>query len=91
VDAPLFSSETVKLLLESKASVCIPVFNKTSGHPIILDSKIIDGILTYSGSGGLKGAIAGFSSETEYVVVNDPGILYDMNTREDYSRILNLR
>jgi len=55
-----------------------------------LDGKIVNGILSYEGSGGLKGAIASLQAETEYVEVNDGGILYDMDTQEDYSRILKL-
>jgi CTP:molybdopterin cytidylyltransferase MocA len=91
VDVPLFSAETVRSLLACKACVCIPVVNKKRGHPILLDGKIIDGILDYTGSGGLKGAVVSLAPETEYIDVNDAGILHDVNTQEDYSRILNLR
>ena len=90
VDVPLFSGETVKKLLEYKAHVCIPVFSKKRGHPIVLDGKIIDGILGYTGGGGLKGAIESLSLNIEYVEVNDSGIMYDMDTQDDYNKIIQM-
>jgi CTP:molybdopterin cytidylyltransferase MocA len=90
VDVPLFSDETVKKLLEYKAQVCIPVFNKRKGHPIVLDGKIIGRLLGYTGSGGLKGAIESLSLKVDFVEVEDNGILYDMDTQDDYNKIIKM-
>jgi CTP:molybdopterin cytidylyltransferase MocA len=90
VDIPLFTSDTVKLLLNSKANVGIPVFKKETGHPIILDNNSVKKILMYTGTGGLRDAIANLSLEIEYVETGDQGILLDMDTPADYRKIVQL-
>jgi CTP:molybdopterin cytidylyltransferase MocA len=90
VDVPLFSSDTVKALLNCKTDVGIPAYEGRTGHPIILGSGAVTRILKYSGNGGLRNAITELSLELEYIETGDQGILYDMNTQEDYAGILNL-
>ena len=90
VDIPLFNSETVELLLKSEAPFSVPVFNNKSGHPVILNKDSIHKVLNYNGNGGLKGAIKTFSIKTHHIQVNDQGILFDMDTKEDYEKILEL-
>ena len=90
VDVPLFTSDTVKLLLASKANIGIPVYKEEAGHPIILDSDAVKRILTYSGGGGLRDAIANLSLEIEYIETGEQGILFDMDTPADYRKIVHL-
>jgi len=90
VDVPLFTSDTVKALLNCKKDAGIPVYEGRTGHPIILGSEAVARILKYSGSGGLRNAITELSLEHEYIETEDQGILYDMNTQEDYAGILKL-
>ena len=90
VDAPLFAPDTVKLLLNSKANVGIPVYKKETGRPIILDSDAVKKILAYSGSGGLRDVITKLSLDIEYVETGDHGMLFDMDTPEDYRKIIEL-
>ena len=88
VDIPLFTADTVKILLNCRGRVGIPVFNKKKGHPIVLDNKAVGDILKYAGSGGLNGAITNLSLEIEHMEVSDSGILYDMDTQADYAEIV---
>jgi len=90
VDIPLFTADTVKTLLNCRARAGIPVFNGTTGHPIVLDGKGVNDILKYAGSGGLHGAITNLSLEIEHIEVSDSGILYDMDTQADYAKIIKL-
>ena len=90
VDIPLFTTETVMMLVKNDAQVTIPVFNKKRGHPIALDGSVTAQILNYSGSGGLREAIENLSLEVDYIDVNDPGILYDMDTSDDYTKIVKM-
>jgi len=90
VDVPLFTSETVKLLLACKANIGIPVYKKETGHPVILDSDAVKMILTYSGGGGLRDAIANLSLGIEYIETRDQGILLDMDTPADYEKLVQL-
>jgi len=90
VDVPLFTSDTVKALLNCKKDVGIPAYKGKTGHPVILGGGAVTRILNYSGSGGLRNAITELSLEVEYIETGDRGILYNMNTQEDYSGILKL-
>ena len=90
VDVPLFTSETVKLLLNSKANVGIPVYKEETGHPIILGCDAVKSILSYSGGGGLRDAIEKLSIGIEYIETGDQGILFDMYTPADYRNIVKL-
>ena len=91
VDVPLFTPETVRLLLKSEASVVIPIFNQKKGHPVVLEKSAVNEILGYTGSGGLKGAIENLLLKVEHVEVRDGGVIYDMDTREDYNKIIKMR
>ena len=90
VDVPLFTADIVKALLECKANVGIPLYREKTGHPVILDNTAINKILMYIGSGGLRGAITNLSLKIEYIKTRDKGILYDVDTQEDYTNILKL-
>ena len=90
VDVPLFTSETVKALLKGSAGITIPRHNNQTGHPVILDCSVVSEIMGYEGDGGLKGAISGLLHDTEYIDVSDSGILFDMDTHDDYTAIVNM-
>lgn len=90
VDIPLFSSSTVEELISSSAELAIPVCNNEDGHPIKISSGLVDIICGYSGSGGLKGALENCGAEMARIEVDDPGILHDADTPEDYSALLKM-
>ena len=86
-DMPLYTSNTVKKLMNSRAKVAYPVINNRKGHPIILDTSIIQNIIEYNGEEGLKGALKKIDDQ-EYIVVDDEGIFFDADTKKDYERLL---
>jgi molybdenum cofactor cytidylyltransferase len=90
VDVPLFSPDTVKALLSCKTDAGIPTYKGRTGHPIILGNDAVGRILKHSGSGGVRNAITELSLKIEYFETEDRGILYDMDTQEDYTAILKL-
>jgi len=90
VDIPLFTLKTVKKLLETDASVAVPFCGGHEGHPLLLSAEAAEKILAYSGEGGLAGAIESGGLKKLCVSVEDEGVLYDMDTRQDYERLLEL-
>lgn len=88
VDVPLFTSGTVRALLESQAPLACPVCQGQQGHPISIATTLIPGILADSGSQGLKGAIDRCPVPLQPVEVDDPGTLQDADTPEDFSALL---
>lgn len=88
VDIPLFSPCTVQKLIASGAELASPLCRGKQGHPLMLSSRLIDAILKDSGEGGLKGAVARLNIPMTHVEVDDPGILYDADTPEEFQALL---
>lgn len=88
VDIPLFSPDTVQKLIASGAELASPLCGGKQGHPLMLSSRLIDAILKDSGEGGLKGAVARLNIPMTHVEVNDPGVLHDADTPEEFQILL---
>lgn len=80
-DVPLFSKQTVQLLLAEDAPVCIPSYQGRCGHPILLRADCFSRVLSHQGSGGLKGAIEAAEIPRKIIETDDPGIRAD--SRDD--------
>ena len=90
VDIPLFTASTLDKLILSDAKIACPVCEGQQGHPIKIDSSLVDIILEDDGMYGLKGALNNCGEETEEIEVDDPGVLHDADTPEDYTELLKL-
>ena len=90
VDVPLFTAATVRRLLDSGAELACPVCNGQRGHPILMSASVVQKLLSDSGEGGLKGALARCGVEEALVEVEDTGILHDADTPEDFRQLLEL-
>ncbi len=91
VDVPLFSVDSVKCLLCSKAEISVPVCGGVEGHPLLLSRAAVKKLLAYSGEGGLSLAVERSSFVKHRVEVDDEGVLFDMDTPEDYEKMQMLR
>ena len=90
VDIPLFTAATVDALLTSGAELACPVCGGTRGHPILMSANVIDRVLEDSGESGLDGALSRCGVPMTLVEVDDPGILHDADTPEDYRELLRV-
>lgn len=79
VNTPMFSPETLRALLASRAPVVRPSWRGRSGHPIVLENGILDTIVSYSGTDGLRGALRSLAGRTHWVEVEDEGILMSIH------------
>lgn len=89
VDIPLFTVKTVRALVQSGKRIAVPSCRGRNGHPLFLHASLLEQILAYEGDGGLRAAIAEIE-EIEKIEVDDEGILYDADTRQDYSKLIEL-
>ena len=89
VDIPLFTAMTVAELIDSGAELACPVCRGQTGHPLMIASSLVEGILADSGEGGLQGAIRRCGAEMVRVPVDDAGILHDADTPADYQALLD--
>ncbi|HML69345.1 MAG TPA: NTP transferase domain-containing protein [Clostridia bacterium] len=74
VNVPLFAPATLQALLRQEGDFVTPTVNGTGGHPILLSNRMIPDILSYTGDGGLRGAMAQMHCERTRVEVEDDGI-----------------
>ncbi|TKC16121.1 nucleotidyltransferase family protein [Robertmurraya kyonggiensis] len=85
-DCPLVKKETIKILARTEGEVVIPSFEYRGGHPIKLSSEIGHAILAAEANSNLRMILQDF--DKKYVNVDDPGVLMDVDTPEDYKRVL---
>jgi len=88
-NVPLFSVETVKALMAVKAAVCVPFHKGSAGHPILLRSEHFDAILSYTGEGGLAGAVKASGLRRVLVEVDDEGVLANVPHDTNIERLVD--
>lgn len=82
VNVPMFSPNTLRALMNTEGDIVAPSYQMHGGHPIIISSRIIPQITSYTGENGLRGAAAALESHRVWVEVNDEGILYSVHNVE---------
>ena len=88
VDIPLFTAMTVTSLIESGAELACPVCEDRTGHPLLISASLAERLLEDGGEGGMQGAISRCGTEMTLVPVEDPGVLHDADTPDDYKALL---
>jgi molybdenum cofactor cytidylyltransferase len=92
VDIPLVSVETLKKLIVAAThnpdKVIYPVYQGKKGHPPLIPTSHIPEILAWEKDGGLKAVLESFDDRAVEVAVDDKYILFDIDTPEDYRKLL---
>lgn len=92
-DQPLIlPSTTDKLIdayLESGKGIMMPVYNNRKGHPLLIDSRFIANVEQLDNNHGLRALAEKMPGEVLAIEVDDPGILRDFDTPEDYNKEIN--
>ena len=90
VDHPLFSAATVETLIrgfvESGAPLVVPAFEGWRGHPVLFSRAVFPELLEENLPEGARTVVRRYLHERLQLSVNDPGILADIDTQEDYRR-----
>ena len=81
-DYPFITTSICNSLLKANKAFVIPSFNKRGGHPLLLSHSCIEELLSESDEGNLKDFLKRLP--VEYVNLLDDGIMYDLDTPEDY-------
>jgi molybdenum cofactor cytidylyltransferase len=88
-DHPLISEETLRNLLRFHADapdkIIIPVYKEKRGHPTLFPRHVIDEIFE---GGTLKDLINRDSERIRTVGVIDEGVIIDIDTMQDYERVV---
>ena len=86
-DVPLFTENTLKMMLLQDVPVVIPVCGGRKGHPVLIDADLTDGIAEYQGERGLKGAIDASGAEICLLPVGDEGVLVRARSEDNFERL----
>jgi len=87
-DQPDIPPEVINKLIRtfhtSSRGIVIPKHHHRRGHPLVVDMKYRDEIEHLDPEKGLRSLMELFPDNVLEVEVDDPGILKDIDTREDY-------
>ncbi|HXG18927.1 MAG TPA: nucleotidyltransferase family protein, partial [Methylomirabilota bacterium] len=90
VDHPLVSPETIKTLItsfrEHPLPILIAVYNGKRGHPVLFSSQVYGEIFAAPLDHGAKVVVRKDPSRVREISLDDPGIVADIDTPEDYRR-----
>jgi molybdenum cofactor cytidylyltransferase len=91
-DHPGFSADVVRQLLgmagQGDASILVPVHAGRRGHPTVISWKHATGIRALPTGEGINRYLRAHEAETLQLEVTEPGVLLDLDTPEDYQRLV---
>lgn len=91
VDHPLVKQDVYDLLCEvfseNTGKIILPIYMGKRGHPIVIPRSLIGEILKARDNDNLKDIIRGHSEMIIEQLVDDPGILRDIDTERDIKAI----
>ncbi len=94
IDLPHVRIATVERLIEayrrSPAPAVVPVFGNRRGHPVIWDAAVFGELESGEAAtrAGARAVLHAHAAEVVSVVVEDPAVCDDLNTPEDYERLI---
>lgn len=95
VDVPLFDASTVRAVLDryetTHAPVVRPVSGDRHGHPILIDRSLFEALRRASDADGAKPIVRAHASAAGDVTVTDEGAFCDIDTADEYDRIIRAR
>jgi len=95
VDVPLVSSATVRTVIDRYRATHAPVVRPTSGtrhgHPLLIDRSLFNALRTADPAAGSKPIVRAHASSEGDVPIEDEGAFIDVDTAEDYARLISDR
>jgi len=91
-DTPLILPETAiavrDAVSEGQADVAVPSCGGRRGHPVAVSTRCVPELLAMSERSTLREFMTAHASTTKLVPVDDRGMLLDMDTPDEYDRVL---
>jgi molybdenum cofactor cytidylyltransferase len=88
VDHPAIAPNTVDALLSGVAPVRVPRYQGRRGHPIYFSRAIVPEFLALPDTGAARDVVRAHANETEFLDLDDPGIIADIDDAEAYRALL---
>ena len=95
VDVPLVKPATLQALKQARCSepnpaVVFPAFLGRRGHPPLVRTDLVPGILEWDGPQGLRGFLELYEANSLVLGTPDQGVVTEMNTPEEYATLRSL-
>ncbi|ACM18476.1 molybdopterin-dioxomolybdenum cytidylyltransferase, putative [Geotalea daltonii FRC-32] len=91
-DQPLVTAETIDLIMagfaDSHAPIVIPTFDGQRGNPVLFSRETFPLMDTLNGDCGARTLFQEYAGRIRSIEVQTPAILMDLDTEEDYRRLL---
>jgi molybdenum cofactor cytidylyltransferase len=92
-DEPLIKPSSINLVVagyrSSGKGLVVPVYKKRRGHPLLISSRYLGEISNLDQGRGLRAITEIHGDDLLEVNTDDPGILKDFDTFEEYSKEIN--
>ena len=91
-DMPFIQTSTYREIASklTKNNIVVPVYKGKQGNPVGFGERFFRELASLSGDKGGRTLIDKYSDSTSYINVDDPTILYDIDTPEDLEKYINL-
>jgi molybdenum cofactor cytidylyltransferase len=90
-DKPLVRNRTIDLVVRSwkraGEGICVPTFEGRWGHPVILDARLGDEVMTVEGDRGALAVLETHRDLVREVVVDSDEVLFDIDSAEDVGEL----
>ncbi|MBA3513412.1 MAG: nucleotidyltransferase family protein [Pyrinomonadaceae bacterium] len=86
-DQPAVPADVIRAVVSKWTSgqrLVVPEFHGRGGHPVLIDLRFREELLTLNASGGLRSFLKAHQVEVNRLSVNSPFIARDMDTWDDY-------
>lgn len=94
VDHPAVTAQTLRTLtaahLRRPDLILLPSYRGRHGHPVLFPAKFYPELRRAPLEAGARWVVHGQRAHTQRIPVADPGILRNINTREDYAELRRL-
>lgn len=91
-DQPLISSEFLNSLVfefeKTKDKIIVPMYKGTRGNPVIFPKRYREELLKLQGDVGGRVLLNKYKEYIEFIEVQDEKLLKDIDTKEDYERLI---
>ncbi len=88
-DMPLIKSATIAAIareLEAGRALVAPTYKGRRGHPVGLSKRFSAQLLALGGDAGAREIIAAHQDQLTLIECDDPGVLHDIDRREDLAK-----
>jgi molybdenum cofactor cytidylyltransferase len=95
VDHPNLERSTLEKLIghfnAQHASAIVPAFHGEHGHPVLIARPLVAELLALPATAQASDVIHRYRSETDYISVDDPAVITDIDDRAAYDELLSHR